>query len=59
MGTITAKSIIDKASVQLLDTGNIRWTRTELLGWVNDAQRQITVMSPNATNKVATIQLTA
>ena len=59
MGTITAKSIIDKASVQLLDTGNIRWTRTELLGWVNDAQRQITVMSPNATNKVTTIQLAA
>jgi len=59
MGTITAKSIIDKASTQLLDPNNVRWTRTELLGWVNDAQRQITVMSPNATNKVAVIQLVA
>jgi hypothetical protein len=57
MGTITAKSIIDKASTQLLDPNNIRWPRTELLGWVNDAQRQITVMSPNATNKVTVIQL--
>jgi hypothetical protein len=57
MGTITAKSIIDKASTQLLDPSNVRWTRAELLGWLNDGQRQITVMSPNATNKVATIKL--
>jgi hypothetical protein len=59
MGTITAKSIIDKASTQLLDPNNTRWPRTELLGWINDAQRQITVMSPNATNKVAVVQLVA
>lgn len=59
MGTITAKSIIDKASTQLLDPTNVRWTRTELLGWVNDAQRQIVVLQPNATNKVSTIQLAA
>lgn len=58
MGTITAKSIIDKAAIQLLDPDNIRWTRAELLGWLNDGQRQITIMSPNATNKVATIKLT-
>lgn len=59
MGTITAKSIIDKASIQLLDTGNTRWTRDELLGWVNDGQRQIVIMSPNATNKVSTYKLVA
>jgi hypothetical protein len=59
MSTITAKTIIDKASVQLLDTGNTRWTRAELLGWINDAQRQIVIMSPNATNKVATYKLAA
>jgi hypothetical protein len=57
MGTLTAKYFIDKASIQLLDQGNIRWTRAELLGWINDAQRQITVMSPNATNKVAVVKL--
>lgn len=59
MGTITAKSIIDKASIQLLDTGNARWTRSELLGWINDGQRQIVLMSPNATNKVSTYKLAA
>ena len=59
MSTVTAKSIIDKASVLLLDLTNIRWTRAELLGWINDAQRQIVIMSPNATNKVSTIKLDA
>lgn len=57
MGTITAKSIIDKASVQLLDPTNTRWTRAELLGWLNDGQRQIVMMAPNATNKVDVIAL--
>lgn len=59
MSTVTAKSIIDKASVLLLDPTNVRWTRAELLGWINDAQRQIVIMSPNATNKVSTIKLDA
>jgi hypothetical protein len=59
MSTITAKTIIDKASIQLLDTSNVRWTRAELLSWINDAQRQIVIMSPNATNKVATYKLIA
>ena len=59
MSTITAKSIIDKASVLLLDLTNIRWTREELLGWINDAQRQIVIMSPNATNKVSVVKLDA
>lgn len=59
MGTITAKYIIDKASVQLLDTSNARWTRSELLGWINDGQRQIITMTPSATNKVAVKKLDA
>jgi hypothetical protein len=59
MGTITAKSIIDKAAIQLLDVGNDRWTRAELLDWINDGQRQIVIMSPNATNKVSVYKLVA
>ncbi len=57
MGTYTAQSIIDEASTQLLDPSNTRWTRAELLSWVNDGQRQIVLMSPNATNKVSVVQL--
>jgi hypothetical protein len=59
MGTITAQSIIDKASTLLLDTSNVRWSRAELLGWLNDGQRQIVVMAPSATNKVAVMKLVA
>jgi hypothetical protein len=59
MGTITAQSIINKASTLLLDTSNVRWTRAELLGWLNDGQRQIVTMAPSATNKVATMKLVA
>lgn len=57
MGTITAQSIINKASTLLNDTSNVRWTRAELLGWLNDAQRQIVVLQPSSTSKLATIQL--
>ena len=59
MSTITAKTIIDKAVIQLTDISSVRWTRAELLGWINDAQRQIVIMSPNATNKISVIKLNA
>jgi hypothetical protein len=59
MGTILASTIIDKAAVQLLDTGNTRWTRSELLGWLNDGQRQIVLLSPQTNNTVEVIQLAA
>jgi hypothetical protein len=59
MGTITAQSIINKAAIQLTDIGNTRWTRAELLDWLNQGQKQIVVMSPSATNKVSVVQLVA
>jgi hypothetical protein len=59
MGTILASAIVNKASTLLLDPSNVRWTRAELLGWVNDGQRQISLMAPQTANKVATIQLAA
>jgi len=59
MGTVTAGSIIDKATTLLVDQGNTRWTRPELLSYINLAQRQICVMSPGTNDKLAVIQLTA
>lgn len=56
---ITAKSIIDKAVVQLTDLSGIRWTRAELLGWLNDGQRAIASVQPNAANVVVTVPLVA
>lgn len=56
---ISAKSIIDKATIQLTDISGIRWTRAELLGWLNDGQRAIASVQPNASNKVVTVVLAA
>lgn len=55
----TAASIIAKASQILLDSGNVRWTTDELLGWLNEAQKQIVIFKPNAYVKSSAVQLVA
>jgi hypothetical protein len=57
MGTVTAKAIIDKATIQLIDLANIRWTRAELLGWLNDGMRQIVTIQPSASSTTVVKQL--
>lgn len=59
MGTVTAKTIIDKASVQLIDLTNVRWTRSELLSWLNDGMRQIVLIQPSATSTTVAKKLDA
>ena len=59
MGTVTAKTIIDKATIQLIDLANIRWTRAELLGWLNDGLRQIVTIQPSASSTTVSKQLVA
>ena len=50
MGTVTAQTIINKAAIQLTDIANVRWTRAELLSWLNDGMRQIVLIQPSATS---------
>lgn len=57
MGTLTAKSIIDKAALLLNDTANTRWTRAELLLWLGQAQRATIMRSPSTANVITTMQL--
>jgi len=59
MGTVTAKTIIDKAAIQLIDLTNVRWTRAELLSWLNDGMRQIVVIQPSASSTTVSKQLVA
>jgi len=59
MGTVTAKTIIDKATIQLIDLTNIRWTRAELLAWLNDGMRQIVTIQPSASSTTVSKQLVA
>ena len=48
MATITASSILSKASVLLIDTDRVRWSESELLGWLNAGQREIVLQRPEA-----------
>ena len=59
MGTVTAGQIIDKAVIQLIDISGVRWTRAELLKWLNDGLRQIVLMQPNAMNTPGAVKLVA
>lgn len=56
---VTAQAIIDKAVIQLTDLTAVRWTRAELLKWLNDGQRQIVVVQPTASNEVVSLALAA
>ena len=59
MPTITAQSIIDKAEIILQDTTNVRWPLAELLGWLNDGQREIVALRPDTFVKIASVALIA
>ena len=57
MGTILASAIINKTAVLLYDVINIKWSRLELLGWLNDAQRAVVIQDPSANNLTKAIQM--
>lgn len=59
MGTITAQSIIDKAEATLFDDANVRWTASELLGHLNDGQRELVAIKPDANSVNAVLALVA
>lgn len=59
MGNVLVQSIIGKVSVLLVDEGLIRWGNTELLGWYNEAQKDIIKPDhrPQANNKLVPVAL--
>lgn len=57
--TVLASTIINKAALILQDQNNVKWPRSELLEYINDAQRQIVTMATDSTNKVGVIKLVA
>lgn len=59
MGTLTVLSILSRASILLQDTTNVRWPQDELLGWLNDGQREVVIYKPNASTKNVAFQLAA
>lgn len=59
MGTITGTAIINAAAYTLQDATNKRWTRAELLGYLNDGQRDLCLIKPEAYTINASQQLVA
>ena len=59
MATITAQQIIDKVEIILQDSTNVRWAESELLGWLNDGQREIVLLRPESYAKNESKQMTA
>jgi hypothetical protein len=54
MGTITGTQIASRARRVLQDqsSGGTRWLDAELLDWINDAQREIVLLKPEASSKI-------
>jgi hypothetical protein len=48
MATITAASVVNRAGILLQDQTGVRWPKDELLGWLNDGQREIVLIRPDA-----------
>lgn len=63
MPTILASAIIGKARILLQDAGAVRYTDPELLGWLNDGQREIAVLTTSggrpAYTRIANVSLVA
>ncbi len=59
MPTLQASYIIGRARTLLVDESAVRFSDSELLGWVNDGQREIVVLRPDANQVVANVVLVA
>lgn len=59
LSTVMASTLIDAASTLLNDEDvtNQRWSRTELLAWLNEAQRTIVQLKPGANNKIVAMKM--
>ena len=57
MGAVTGQTIITTVSTLVQDPTNIRWLTTELLGYLNDAQREISLYKPSASVVTTNLQI--
>ncbi len=56
---VVASTIINKAEIVLQDTTNVRWAEAELLGWLNDGQKEIVLHKPDASVTTESLALVA
>ncbi|MDF5166557.1 hypothetical protein P3612_11180 [Vibrio parahaemolyticus] len=51
----TVKTLIDRISRDLIDLRNVRWSRTELVDFLNDAIASIVIRRPDLSRATATV----
>lgn len=54
---VAVNTIVSRAQTLLQDTTGIRWPVTELISWINDAQREIVLFKPDAGATTAVIAM--
>jgi|LWDU01.1.fsa_nt_gi hypothetical protein len=54
---LSVQNLIDRAGIILHDTTQVRWQETELLDWLNDAQREIVLIRPDSSVESKTLVL--
>lgn len=57
--TVAVNDLVDKAELVLQDSSNVRWTASELVGWLNDGQRQAVILKPDVSVNTSSVQLTS
>jgi len=57
MGTLLASALISQASEIIQDESNVQMTTANALGWLNDAQRAIVIVKPDASTVIRSITL--
>ena len=56
--TVTVQSVVDRVQTVIQDTTGVRWpVASELVLWVNDAQREIALLKPDASATNTTVTL--
>lgn len=56
---VLASDIISRAQIVVQDTTGVRWAYAELLGWLNDGQREVAIHKPSATAANVVLHLQA
>lgn len=57
--TILAKDVLKRAGSLLFDESAVRWPYVELLDWLNDALKEITLRAPQAVSKLVVLDMVA
>lgn len=58
--TVSVQSVIDRVQTTLQDVTGVRWpVQQDIIYWINDAQREVALMKPDASAQNVTVTLVA